>query len=378
MLRELSKALEAKSHPGLDAGLFRLARNALPYYLPFLPVQPPVTLFWAVNAVCNLRCRMCDVGQMNREGTFYANLCRDGERPEIPLETFRRVSTEMAPHRPFISINSTEPLLYPHLAEALDHCRRLGLHTGVTTNGYLLPEKAGDLAQAGLDRLNLSLDGPPQVHDHMRGVEGSFARAAEGARRFSRACEAMNRRAQIYVNVVVTNFNYAHLVALVDALGDVPHDAVNFSWQWCIMRQQADEHNSRFGERYPVSPSCLGQDADPGRVDVAVLDAQMQALQGDPRVNFMPRFSRHDLDVYFLQPGALVRPGARCLASWFMGQILADGEVTSHTRCHNVTYGNVNNAPFMSIWRGERMAMWRRFIRRHGSMPMCRRCDMMY
>ena len=51
-----------------------------------------------------------------------------------------------------------EPLLYPHLLEALEYARGKGLRTEVATNGVLLTgEKAVALVKAGLDRLTISL-----------------------------------------------------------------------------------------------------------------------------------------------------------------------------------------------------------------------------
>jgi molybdenum cofactor biosynthesis enzyme MoaA len=64
-----------------------------------------------------------------------------------------------------------EPLLRPDLPERLRAAKKLGLHTELTTNGILYPERARELT--GLcDRLFFSLDYPlAEEHDRSRGVE---------------------------------------------------------------------------------------------------------------------------------------------------------------------------------------------------------------
>ena len=99
-----------------------MARNAAPYYLPGdLKVAAPLTLYWSINSVCNLRCKMCDVGMSNEEGMFYKNLRIDRKLHEIDLDVFKKVIDEVRNDKPFIAINSTEPLMYKPLPLAIEH-----------------------------------------------------------------------------------------------------------------------------------------------------------------------------------------------------------------------------------------------------------------
>src|SRR5262249_16158631 len=52
-----------------------------------------------------------------------------------------------------------EPLLHPDLIPLMKHITRLGMTTGMTTNGFLLTEgKLGELIDAGMGRIQLSVD----------------------------------------------------------------------------------------------------------------------------------------------------------------------------------------------------------------------------
>lgn len=378
-LHELRKAFEARSHAGIEAGLARLVRNAAPYAIsPWLDAAPPLTIYWSINSVCNLRCRMCDVGTMNEEGTFWKTLRIDRKLHEIDIDVFKRTIDEVAADGPFIALNSTEPLMYAPLSEAIEHCTRRGLRTAVTTGGWSLPQRAEELADARLSRLVVSLDGPPAVHDAIRGRPGSFERSAEGIRRFAARSRAIGHAAEVYVSCTVTSLNHDQLVPLWEATKDLPIDQLGYCWMWFISDGIAAAQNAAHGERYPVSPSCFDAAVDPARVDVERLAAQVERLASEPRVRFMPRLDGAGLARYYHHPERPMVEGSRCMASWFFLQILADGKAVVYTRCHNHPVGNINEQPFYAIWNGQAMKEWREFIRRERTMPMCRRCDLAY
>src|SRR6185369_10944259 len=118
----LKKAMEARSHPGIRGGssLLGLARQGLPYITsPAGNARPPITIYWNVNSVCNLHCKMCDVGTFNEESNFYKNLRIDRKLHEITLERFSSVIDEVATYKPTIAINGTEPMMYKPLGKAL-------------------------------------------------------------------------------------------------------------------------------------------------------------------------------------------------------------------------------------------------------------------
>ena len=379
MLFELKKAVQAFHRPGIDAKPWRMVRNAVPYYLPGdRKVSAPLTIYWSINSVCNLRCKMCDVGMMNEEGMFFKNLRIDRKLHEIDIEVFKRAIDEVHVDQPFISINSTEPLMYKPLAEAIEHCTRRGLRTGVTTGAYTLPKQADALAEAGLSRLSVSIDGPADVHNHIRGRKDSYAQAYAGIEAFADACRRRGRKFEVYINCTITNLNYNRLVEFYEAIAPLPSTAINFTYMWFIDEQTATEHNRQYGDRFPVSASCYSEWIDPHAVDIDVLADQIDQVKGRPRVNFSPLFTREELKTYFHRPNEFVNPAGRCLATWFFLQILADGGVIVYTRCHSKPMGNINTQSIADIWNGPQVRNWRKFIQDAGKMPMCKRCDLAY
>jgi radical SAM protein with 4Fe4S-binding SPASM domain len=321
---------------------------------------------------------MCDVGTADEDGTFYKNLRIDKVLHEISLETLKGVVDVVYKSNPYMSFNSTEPLLYKPLAEAIEYCVKRGLEVSVTTGGYLLPKKAEELAEAGLHRLNVSIDGAAATHNMIRGRPDSFERDLDGIEKFRIASQKRGLKSEILVNCTITNLNYKSLREFVSSVDHLPIDRINFAFMWFIDEQIAKEQNTALGHKFPVSSSCFGPDMDPRSIDTDSLYNDIEALRQHPKVHFHANFTRDELRVYFNEPEKFVRKNARCLASWFFMQILANGNVIPYTRCHNESFGNINSQHFDSIWNGEKMKRWRVFIKNKGTMPMCRRCDLAY
>jgi len=379
MRYEIIKALEVFLHPGISTSPLKLIRNAVPYYIyPKVNARPPLTIYWSINSVCNLRCKMCDVGTVDEEGTFYKNLRIDRKFHEIDINIFKAVIDEVAAAKPFIAINSTEPLLYRHLIEAIEYCTHRRLETAVTTGGYTLPKLAENLAEAGLKRLNVSLDGPPHIHNAIRGRQDSFERSVEGIYKFYNKSKQIGLRSQIYINCVITNMNYEYIPEFTDIVTELPITSLNFTYFWFINESIAEEQNRLYGNIYPVSKSCYNEFTDLDSIDTEKLFIQMSSLEKRKKVKFLPFFSKEELFTYFQQSECFMKKDAKCLASWFFAQILADGRVVPYTRCHNLAFGNVNEQSFYNIWNGEDMKNWRAFIKKHKKMPMCKRCDLVY
>jgi Fe-coproporphyrin III synthase len=384
MIDEFKKALKVKKHPGMsrNASLPQLMMQATPFITSRAgKAKIPLTLYWGVNSVCNLRCKMCDVGNVNAESNFFANLRIDGKLHEIQIDRFRAVIDEVAAAKPMISITSTEPLMYKPLAEAVSYARSKDLSVTVTTGGYTLPKRADELAEAGLDHLCVSIDGPPELHNRIRGRGDSFQKSTEGIVKFREAIDKLGKRAEILVNYTITNMNFDALESFYDTMREFPVNRINFTYMTFVSQTMADAHNELWGDKYHATVNCLNDDTDPARVDVEVLYRQIQAVKakdaGIGRVTFLPDFTLEEMKRYFHAPNEFMTE-SRCMVSWFIAEIIASGEVIPYTRCYNVPFGNINDDSFMNIWNGKKARDWRRELRSEKRFPGCSRCDLVY
>jgi MoaA/NifB/PqqE/SkfB family radical SAM enzyme len=382
MIDEFKKALIARKHPGMSSRLTlpRLLKQAAPFLTsPSGVARPPLTIYWSVNSVCNLRCKMCDVGNENTDSNFFKNLGINGKSNSIQIERFKGVIDEVAPFKPMISITGTEPMLYKPLGDAISHVRHHDMDIAVTTNGYILAKRAEELVEAGLPQLNVSIDGPSEVHNAIRGRMDSFEKATEGIIRFKDFASKKGKKVKVLVLCTITNINFNVLEQFYNSLSKLPVDQIDFSYMTFINESMAKEHNEKWANKYPVMVTCLNEFTRPEKVNVNELYAQIQAVKSksDSRVTFLQDFNKEQLEVFFHQPHKFLG-SSRCMVSWFIAQIIANGEVTPFTRCFYLPFGNINEQSFMEIWNGDRAKAWRRDLRKFRRFPACTRCVQAY
>src|SRR5882762_1288934 len=99
-----------------------------------------------------------------------------GSKPiHMPLELFKKIADQASHYFPSVKLGYafTEPLIYSHLEESLSYAQEKKLVTTLTTNGLGLKKWAPILSTTNLHELNLSLDGPADLHNEIRGNEHS-------------------------------------------------------------------------------------------------------------------------------------------------------------------------------------------------------------
>ncbi len=146
---------------------------------------------------CNLQCRHCYVAT----------------RKTLPVMTESEYYelTQLGINSGFtdIVVPGMEPLLRNELWAVLDAAgRNHARSVGVTTNATLLTSAASRLNDSSLTVLNVSLDGPREVHDRIRGM-GVYDRLDDGVHRFREISEK-----RILTNTTVNRENADVLVKI--------------------------------------------------------------------------------------------------------------------------------------------------------------------
>jgi MoaA/NifB/PqqE/SkfB family radical SAM enzyme len=123
----------------------------------------PLRVAQFITYRCNLDCLYC---------ARHASDARELETNQIKslMSCFRKAGTL------FWGFNGGEALVRDDIGELINYGKSLGMFVNVSTNGTLLARKCSEIRNA--DMVNVSLEGPKAVHDHMR--SGSFDRMCEG------------------------------------------------------------------------------------------------------------------------------------------------------------------------------------------------------
>jgi MoaA/NifB/PqqE/SkfB family radical SAM enzyme len=128
----------------------------------------PLRVTQYITYRCNLDCLYCARHESGgRELTT-------GEVKSL-MACFRKAGTL------FWGFNGGEALLRDDIGDLIDFGKSLGLFVSVSTNGTLITRKCREIRNA--DMINLSLEGPREIHDEMR--PRSFDRMCEGVEALS-------------------------------------------------------------------------------------------------------------------------------------------------------------------------------------------------
>jgi MoaA/NifB/PqqE/SkfB family radical SAM enzyme len=153
----------------------------------------PISLGFEITHLCNLDCLYCDrhtpaENEMTREQI----LAVLGEFQEMGMR--------------HVSLDGGEPLAHRHVDEIVAFLVQRRVRVYMNTNGILVPKKLATVRL--LSKVKISLDGPPECHDAMRG-QGAWRKAMDGALAARRA------GTPVELTCVVGKHNAAHIDELV-------------------------------------------------------------------------------------------------------------------------------------------------------------------
>lgn len=354
----------------IDNRLRRL--NAIQY--PGRMLMPPKWLVLGVNNTCNLHCKMCDVGVNFTQSNFFENLM--GSKPiHMPLDLFKRIADQAARYFPHVKLGYafTEPLIYVHLEESLLYAQQKKLLTTLTTNGLGLKKWAPILDKTGLYELNLSLDGPEDLHNYIRGNKHSFSKAMEGVE----AIFSAKSKIKINVFCVITEWNVGHLVEFLKTMNAFPFAEVGLMHSNFTPQHIAEHHNEMFGNLYPATASNTTE-TKLQTLDINTLWKEIQEIKSRTwnfPVKFFPEISAHEkLEQYYLRPEIFV--GKRCMDIFSNIMIKSNGDVIpAHGRCYNLKIGNLYDKNLKEIWNSSIVNEFRKTVTGNGGLlPGCSRC----
>lgn len=297
--------MNGRIEPGKGAEASAPGRRHIPSF--------PYHIVWLATNACNARCVHCSSDAAKR---LPGELSTDEAR--TMLDELARVGVlDMA-------ISGGEPLTRPDLMELIEYAIARGIRVGLGSNGSTItPEIARRLAEIGLDRLQVSIDGLEATHDLARRWKGLF-------RRSERAIQ-LGIAAGLRVHVCFTahRLNYRELGPVIDRCvewgvtrfnmsrfvptgrGDVDLDLT--PWEW---REVVDELERR-RKRYR------------GVIDVSTHLAQL--ILNDPSLACAPGF-------------------VGCQAGLGQGCIGPEGDVSPCVMLP-LRVGNIREMPFGELWR---------------------------
>jgi len=166
---------------------------------------------WEMTRACNLACVHCRAGA-----------CPDADPDELSFEEGRSLIDGIAKvAKPILIMTGGEPLLRADFFDLARYATNVGLRAVLATNGVLVtPEITRDIAEAGIARVSISLDGPTaEEHDSFRKVPGAFESSLRGIDNLRSAGMS------VQINTTLTRRNRERLAQIMELAEKTGADA---------------------------------------------------------------------------------------------------------------------------------------------------------
>jgi MoaA/NifB/PqqE/SkfB family radical SAM enzyme len=345
IIREVGRILRLKSH--LEMSL--LGGYALPPY--------SVSLWLTRN--CNLNCSFCWVKQ---------------DTTEIDISYYYKLIDEIARYSPRIGITGGEPLLYKGCLNLIRYIKAKDIKAGLNTNGILLKKYARELIETGIDNISISIDGPPEIHDEIRGVKGAFKLTETGSRKLLELRKNSNADTpKVRALITLCRKNLPLVEKTIETLDGWGFDSIILQHLWFSTEELATENQQQLQKIFDVSTNYLsqfivGENLPDGEDVVKTIDV-VRSLETDTPIHIHPHLSDDELLIYYNEPHTQIIP--YCHSRWLRVEITPEGDVTP---CMGYVVGNIKEEPFMKLWNNEKFRNFRRKLEKKGTFPGCYRC----
>lgn len=295
----------------------------------------------------------------------------------LQLADWKRLVDEVADRGgTSILLRGGEPLLFPGIVGLLEHMHDRGLAVSIDTSGTRLPELAADLVRIGNIHVTVSVDGPEEVHDAVRGVTGAFREIELGLARLAALDDARRPRVSRSICFTISPWSLHGLGRMPDVarrLGVksicivpyywVPH-SLGEAWEAEIARMFGERAFAWRGFQHEAS----GVDPEEFAAQLAQYRKSLDELHDYPYLPLTPAEYR----TWFSDPAAPVGP-PECANVERLIDIQPTGEADFCVDFPDVALGNVRDASIAEIWNGERAHIFRE-RRRAGPLGVCHRC----
>jgi MoaA/NifB/PqqE/SkfB family radical SAM enzyme len=297
---------------------------------------------------------MCDIWKEKKKDELSA------EDVERWLPEWRALGVER------VVLSGGEALLHSHLWDFCALLKEAGIGITLLSTGILLTRDAGELVR-WCDDVVVSLDGPREIHDHIRNLPRAYDKLAEGVA----AVRSADPRVAVTGRCTVQRANFRALRATVRASHELGLERISF-----LAADVSSEAFNRPGgwEADRATGISLGPD------DLPLLAAELEALEREHAADFASGFIAESAEKLhrrlYLYFAALLDggdfPSIECNAPWVSSVIEADGTVRP---CFfQSPLGNLRDGrSFTEILNGPAAVAWRRGLDMERD-AICRRC----
>ena len=301
---------------------------------------------------CNCRCVMCDIWKIRDPKEITPALL------ETQLDSFRKLGVK------WVVLSGGEPQRNPQVCVLARMLHDLGIQVTLLTAGTLLSAEA-ELLAAVIDDVIVSLDGPPAVHNRIRGISRGFELLVNGVHELRRFRPEIVVRARC----TVQKENHVSLRATVQSAKALGLNSISF----LAVDAVSGAFNHPQGWTQPNVDSVT---LDSQQVET--LEKEMEDLiheyASDLKSGFVvetPEKLRRIVRQFRVYLGQAQPVAPRCNAPWVSAVVGAEGDVRP---CFfHPAFGNIHDHSLEQIVNSPQAVQFRAELN-IADNPICQRC----
>lgn len=316
---------------------------------------------------CNLRCSMCFIYKGGKNHI--------GNHTELDFKSWQKIVDEMSLFKPHFYIIGGEPLIYKNILDLIKYIKGKGCYCSVNTNGVLLPQYSDQLLQTGIDKITVSVDGPEEIYNIIRG--NHFNEMMDGL-----TCLVRNRsnrkkfQTLIGINCVISSCNYRHLEQVVEIGKEAGVDFVSFQHLQFSDEARVNRHNNLFKKLFDIDSRTMNGflDESVADIDTGYLTKVIDKIKKNGnclKIQFAPDVA--NIEKYYKNLNFKFNNNY-CVSPWTVTRVLPNGDISVCFGHPDYVIGNLNNDSFLDIWNNNQYINFRQKLKKHGLFPSCVRC----
>jgi MoaA/NifB/PqqE/SkfB family radical SAM enzyme len=334
----------------------------------YVSVAPSQALFFMTYR-CTSRCKMCTIWRRGEKVDAQKELSLKDWKKCVDMLSLKNIEViEIFGGDSLLRKDVTIPLI-----EYIKKSNK-NIIVDLPTNCNLLDkETAIALVKAGVDRLYISLDGPIEIHDKIRGNRGTYTNVQKALEYLVEAKKDLGSKTPaIIINCTISSNNvdnFENIISIVKKLGA---DGVEFEY---VGEFKEENIQNTILDGIKPTPFYITRGSSNllSREQAYLLKKKMKnvrELAKNLKINISTQVI-DSLTIDNLTDGTI--PNKKCFISRYLVTIDPFGNVMVCFHCNNYILGNIKNVNFSSIRKNKK---YRSFLKlqKKGKIKICENC----
>jgi len=341
-------------------------------YAPLMPQQISIK----ITNLCNLRCKTC--GQWGETGYNLTTPPPD-VKEVVATSHYMHLCDDVKALKPIYYIWGGEPFLYPGLFDVTHRIKKNGSPLALVTNATLLKDHVRTAIEQRWDAIMFSLDGPEDIHDEIRGRNGTFQKVIEGIENLRRYRSNTNSVLPWIMALVTISVDNAGSLDKIFEIGkQLKIDCMIVYYSWFTNETIGRAHSEIMQKYLGTTPTKWQGYLFSHHLDTTALIEcirRIRSIQWDFPYLFIPDLKNDQQIVdYYNKPHNFFGYGP-CISPWFVTEVMPNGDVSPCRDYSDYIVGNIMEQSIAEMWNNQAYREFRCALKENGGVfPICARC----